>query len=247
MANIQTREITYSAGGVDMNGYLAWDADVTGQRPGVIVVHEWWGCNDYARRRARMLAELGYTGFAVDMYGAGKTAADPDQAGALMNGLLSDLGVVRERFDAALDLLKSHETTDSGRTAAIGYCMGGGIVLHMARYGAGLDAVASFHGALPLGVAAEGEGGEVTARLAVYHGEEDQFIGVDEVAAFKAEVEKTGADCLFVVIPGATHGFTNPIATENGRKYGIPLRYSELADCASWDHMQLVLQSALKP
>lgn len=229
-----------------MNGYLAWDGAVDGERPGVIVVHEWWGCNDYARRRANMLAELGYTGFAVDMYGGGRTAANPDEAGQLMNELLSDLGVVRERFGAALGVLGDHETTDAEKTAAIGYCMGGGIVLHMARYGAKLDAVASFHGALPLAVAPDGEGGDVSARIAVYHGEEDQFVDADAVAAFKAEMEKTGADCLFVLLPEATHGFSNPIATENGRKYGIPLRYSELADRSSWDHMQLVLQSAFR-
>lgn len=244
MANIQSQEVTYSAGGVELNGYMAWDADVSGPRPGVIVVHEWWGCNDYSRRRATMLAELGYTGFAVDMYGAGKTAANPDEAGGLMNGLLADLSIMRDRFNAALGVLRQHDSTDAGKTAAIGYCMGGGIVLHMARYGADLNAVASFHGALPLGVAPAGEGGAVSARLAVYHGEEDQFIDAEAVAAFQTEMGKIGADCLFIMIPGATHGFTNPIATENGRKYGIPLRYNELADSASWNHMQLVLQSA---
>jgi dienelactone hydrolase len=244
MANIQSQEISYSAAGAEMKGYIAWDADIAEPRPGVLVVHEWWGCNDYARRRATMLAELGYTGMAVDMYGDGRAASNPDEAGELMNGLLADLGVVRERFDAALNQLKSHETTDAGRMAAIGYCMGGGIVLHMARYGADLAAVASFHGALPLGVAAEGEGGDVTARIAVYHGEADVFFSEEEVQAFQDEMDNTGADCLFIPLPGATHGFSNPAATANGEKYGLPLRYSELADSASWDHMQLVLQSA---
>ncbi|NNJ64336.1 MAG: dienelactone hydrolase family protein [Xanthomonadales bacterium] len=244
MANIKSQEVTYTAGGASMKGYLAWDADRPGERPGVLVVHEWWGCNDYARRRADMLAELGYTGMAVDMYGDGQTAGNPDDAGGLMNDLLGDLGVVRQRFDAALGVLKQHESTDAGKTAAIGYCMGGGIVLHMARYGSGLKAVASFHGALPLAVAPEGEGADVTARIAVYHGEADVFFSPEEVAAFHAEMDKTGADCLFVTLPGALHGFTNPAATANGEKYGIPLRYNELADSASWSHMQLVLQSA---
>jgi dienelactone hydrolase len=244
MANIQSQQITYQSGGVDLQGYVAWNADQTGPRPGVLVVHEWWGNNDYARRRADMLAELGYTGMAVDMYGGAKTADNPEEAGGLMNGLLSDLSVVRDRFNAALDVLKGHETTDQGKLAAIGYCMGGGIVLHMARYGADLAAVASFHGALPLAVAPEGEGSEVTARIAVYHGEDDQFFSAEEIDSFKAEMRKTGADCLFVTLPGALHGFTNPAATANGEKYGIPLRYSELADSASWDHMRLVLESA---
>ncbi len=244
MANIQSQEISYRAGGVEMRGYVAWNEDLEGQRPGVLVVHEWWGNNDYARRRADMLAELGYTGMAVDLYGGGRTADNPDSAGQLMTDLLSDLEAVRARFDAGLEVLKAHGTTDAGKVAAIGYCMGGGIVLHMARFGADLAAVASFHGALPLGVAPAGEGGSVTARIAVYHGEEDAFVTQEEVEAFKAEMRNTGADCLFVTIPGAMHGFTNPMATMNGEKYSIPLRYNELADCVSWDHMQLVLQSA---
>ena len=243
MSNIQSQEITYSCGETDFNGYIAWNSEQEGPRPGVLVVHEWWGSNEYARRRADMLAELGYTGMAVDMYGGGKTAENPEQAGGLMNELLGDLGAVRARFNAALDVLKDHQTTDAGKMAAIGYCMGGGIVLHMARYGADLAAVASFHGALPLGVAPEGEGGEVSARIAVYHGEADQFFSAEEVDAFKAEMRNTGADCLFVTLPRALHGFTNPMATTNGEKYGIPLRYNELADCVSWDHMRLVLQS----
>ena len=160
-----------------------------------------------------------------------------------MSDLLDDLDGVRTRFEAALDVLKSHQSTDAGKMAAIGYCMGGGIVLHMARYGADLAAVASFHGALPLAIAPEGEGGDVKARMAVYHGEDDVFFSAQEVEAFHSEVTKTGADCLFVTLPGSMHGFTNPMATTNGEKYGFPLRYNELADRSSWDHMQLVLKS----
>ncbi|MBT8052508.1 MAG: dienelactone hydrolase family protein [Gammaproteobacteria bacterium] len=246
MANIQSEQITYSFDGVDMQAYIAWDSDLEGERPGVLVVHEWWGKNAYAQRRADMLANLGYTAMALDMYGGGKTAENPDQAGELMNGLLADLGTVRERFNAALKALRAHGTADAAKTAAIGYCMGGGIVLHMARYGADLKAVASFHGALPLGVAAEGEGGKVTARVAVYHGEDDVLIPDEAVTSFRAEMEKTGADCLFVPLPTALHGFSNPAATTNGEKYGLPLRYDERADHASWNHMQLVLQSAFQ-
>jgi dienelactone hydrolase len=183
---------------------------------------------------------------ALDMYGGGKTAADPDEAGKLMNGLLGDLETLRDRFNAALAAMQAHETVDAGRSAAIGYCMGGGIVLHMARYGADLKAVGSFHGALPLGVAAEGEGGEVTARVAVYHGEDDVLIPGEAVDAFRAEMKKTGADCLGVPLPTALHGFSNPAATGNGEKYGLPLRYDERADAASWNHFQLVLESAFK-
>ena len=244
MSNIQTDKMTYSFDGTQMNGFAAWDASVEGRRPLVLVVHEWWGCNDYARRRAMMLAELGYLGIAVDLYGKGQTAANPDEAGGLMNALLADTEVLRGRFAAALEKARSLEVADSAKTAAIGYCMGGGVVLHMARYGMDLAAVASFHGALPLALAPEGEGAAVTARMAVYHGEADEFITAEDVSAFLGEVEKTRADCLFVLMPGCTHGFTNPEASIRGEKYGLPLRYDERADRSSWDHMQLVLESA---
>jgi dienelactone hydrolase len=246
MADIQSQEITYGANGVEMKGYIAWDASIGEKRPGILIVHEWWGNNDYTRRRADMLAALGYTALAVDMYGQGVTADHPDDAGALMNGLLEDLSLVRERFNAALGEIRAHDSVDAGNIAAIGYCMGGGIVLHMARYGADLKGVASFHGSLPLGIAAPGEGEEVSARIAVYHGGDDVFVPNEAISAFNAEMQSTGADCLFITIPGAVHGFTNPAATDRGKKFGIPLCYSELADRCSWDHMQLFLQSAFK-
>lgn len=229
-----------------MKGFLAWDGDRKGERPGVLVVPEFWGLNDYARTRAEMLAELGYTALAVDMYGEGKIAADSAEAVALMNDLLADLPQCRARCSAALDLLKNHESVDASRTGAIGYCMGGGIVLHMARYGLDVDVVASFHGSLPLGIAAAGEGAEVTARIGVYHGEADSFFTPEVIAAFKAEMEKTGADCQFISLPGALHGFSNPEATARGEKFGLPLKYNELADTCSWAHMRLLLQSVFK-
>lgn len=243
MSSIQTREVTYRHGGVEMTGSAAWDADTDGPRPVVLVVHEWWGCNDYARRRAAMLAELGYAGFAVDLYGGGVNAANPEEAGELMNALLADRETLRGRFHAALDAACALDVSNPGKTAAIGYCMGGGVVLHMARTGTDLAAVASFHGALPLAIAQEGEDAEVTARMAVYHGEADEFITADDARAFLEEVGKAKADCVFVLMPGATHGFTNPEASVRGEKYGLPLRYSELADRSSWDHMRLVLET----
>jgi len=244
MANIESRKVRYTTDGIEMVGYLAWDADLEGPRPGVIVVHEWWGANDYVQRRADRLAELGYAGFAIDLYGEGRIAADPDEAGTLMNGLTNDLPTLRARFRAALDRLRADPVADGSRTAAIGYCMGGGIVLHMACHGAALNAVASFHGALPLATAGLESVARPTARLAVYHGEADEFVTMDDAQAFRAALEDVGADLLFVLLPGATHGFTNPLATERGEKFGLPLRYSALADSASWDHMQLVLREA---
>lgn len=246
MAEIRTEEVSYSAGDVNLKGYVAWDDAVEGERPGVLVVHEWWGHNDYPRRRAEMLAELGYTGFALDMYGDGRTAAHPEDAQAFMQEVVGNLETGRARFNAALEQLKSHPTVDSGHIAAIGYCMGGGIVLHMARYGADLDAVASFHGSLPLAVAPEGEGAPVTARVVAYNGETDPFVPPDAIEAFKREMEEAGADYQFINLPGALHGFSNPDATANGEKFDLPLRYDALADESSWAHLRLLLQSVFQ-
>jgi len=240
MAKIQTEEVTYSGGGVEMKGYLAWDADQDSPRPGIIVVHEWWGNNEYAHRRARMLAELGYTALAIDMYGDGKTADHPDNAAAFMNEVLQNMDAMRARFEAGLELLKKQPTVDPDKTGAIGYCFGGGVVLHMARMGADLDVVASFHGSLGLAQAPGVE--KMHTRVVAYNGEADKFIPAEQVAAFKAEMEKAGADYQLIQMPGVLHGFTNPKATENGEKYGLPLRYSALADEASWAHMRLLFE-----
>jgi dienelactone hydrolase len=244
MAEIVTQEIAYNAGDTEMIGFLAWDDAIEGPRPGVLVVHEWWGQNDYSRRRAQMLAELGYTALALDMYGDGKSADHPDGAGAFMRESLANLPQARERFNMALELLRAQPTVDPGNIAAIGYCYGGGVVLHMARYGADLKAVASFHGSLGLGIAPDGEGGEVTARIAVYNGEDDPLVSADEVAALAAELETAGADFQIINFPGAVHSFTNPGADQKAEQFGMPLGYNALADESSWDHMQLVFAKA---
>ena len=202
MKDIQTSDIQYEHRGLQMVGSAAWDAASEERRPVVLVVHEWWGRNDYAKRRAAMLAELGYLGFAVDLYGGGRTAASPDEAGELMNALLGDRAALRGRFHVALEAARALDQADPDKAAAIGYCMGGGVVLHMARTGSELAAVASFHGALPLAIAQPGEEAEVGARMAVYHGEADEFVTADDVAAFLREIEAAGADCLFVALPG---------------------------------------------
>lgn len=241
-AEIRTEEVTYSGGGVEMKGLLAWDDSIKGKRPGILVVHEWWGHNEYPRKRAKMLAELGYTALALDLYGDGKTADHPDSATAFMNAVLKDMEAGRARFEAAHEVLKGHATVDPGKTGAIGYCFGGGVVLHMARMGSDLKAVASFHGSLPLASAPGVE--QMHTRVVAYNGEADPFIPTEAIEAFKAEMEKAGAHYDFIQLPGAVHGFSNPAATANGEKFGLPLRYSPLADEASWAHMQLVFEQA---
>ena len=236
MTDIRTEEVTYTAGGATCAGHLAYDGSTEGSRPGVLVVHEWWGLNDYIRGRARMLAELGYTAFAVDMYGDGQIADDPEGAGALMNAVLGDMESGTARIRAAFDVLAGHPATDSGRIAAIGYCFGGAMVLHGARIGMDLRGVVSFHGAL--GSFHRPDRGSVKAKVLVCHGAADVLVPDEEIAAFKQEMTDAGADFRFVAYEGALHGFTNPGATANGEKYGLPLAYDEAIDRRSWDDMK---------
>lgn len=241
MVDIHTEEITYSGDGVEMKGYIAWDSNKGGPRPGVLVAHEWWGCNEYAQKRARMLAELGYTGMALDLYGDGVTAANPDEAAVLMNARTDDMAGTRVRFEAALEALKLHPGVDENRTGAIGYCFGGGVVTHMARVGVPLNVTGSFHGSI--GLAAVDGPDQIDCRILVYNGEADVLIGADQIAGFKAAMEKAGAHYDFIQLPGALHGFSNPMATTNGEKYGLPLAYNALADESSWAHLCLTMEN----
>jgi dienelactone hydrolase len=239
---IRTEEVEYSAGDVTMKGFLAWDENQPGPRPGVLVVHEWWGLNDYARSRARQLAELGYTALALDMYGNGQQAEHPEDATKFSSAVMSDLPAAEARFEAARSLLAAHPAVDGSRIGAIGYCFGGGVVLHMARVGADLKAVASFHGALAS--MHTPEPGTVKAKILVAHGAADPFVPAEQVEAFKAEMDAAGADYRFVAYEGATHSFTNPGATAVGEKFNLPLAYDEAADRQSWQAMQELFDDA---
>jgi dienelactone hydrolase len=236
MAEVKGKEISYTAKGVTMKGYIAYDDAVKGRRPGVLVVHEWWGLNDYARRRARMLAELGYTALAVDMYGNGKQATHPDDAGKFAAEVSKNLDLERARFQAALRVLKKQRTVDPDRIAAVGYCFGGGVVLAMAREGPPLLGVASFHGSL--GTDAPAQPGKVKAKIIVFTGADDPMAPPALVDKFKAEMDKAGADYKVVSFPGAKHSFTNPDADEYGKKFNLPLAYNAAADKESWDQLK---------
>lgn len=239
-SDIHSEQVQYRANGVTLNGYLAWDANQPTSRPGVMVVHEWWGQTDYIRARARMLAELGYTGFAVDMYGNGKTAANPTEAGKLMTEVLDNMNEGYARFTAAREQLEAHPGTDPTRTAAIGYCFGGAVVLEMARRGLDLKGVASFHGNLATQRPAKPD--TIKARILVLHGADDVLIPQEQVDAFKTEMRTARAQMTFIGYPGALHGFTNPAATENGKKYGLPLAYNEAVDKKSWNELRTFLK-----
>ena len=239
-ASIKTQEVSYSVGNTTMKGFLAWDDATPAKRPGILVVHEWWGLNDYARSRAKQLAELGYTAFAVDMYGDGKAAEHPKDAGALAASVMKDPQVALARLQAALDVLKSQPTVDPEKIAAIGYCMGGAIVLNAVRQGMDLDAVASFHGSLGGLMPIKGP---MKAKILVCHGAADSFNPPEKVAAFKEEMTGAKADFEFIAYPGAKHGFTNPAADELGKKFQLDIAYNADADTNSWKELQKLLQA----
>ncbi|HEX9618600.1 MAG TPA: dienelactone hydrolase family protein [Polyangiaceae bacterium] len=240
-AAIDGREVTYSADGVTMKGYVASDPSVKGKRPGILIVHEWWGHNEYVRRRARMLAKLGYVALAVDMYGDGKQAAHPDDAKKFAMAVFGNMDGAVKRFEAARKLLGEQQQTDPEKIAAVGYCFGGGIVLTMARRGVELDGVASFHGSLS--TQAPARKGAIKAKLLILHGAEDKLVPADQVEAFKSEMKNAGADMKFVAYPGAKHAFTNPDATAAGEKFKLPVAYNETADKQSWAELEQFLET----
>ena len=233
--NLKEETVTYTARGVTMNGYVVYDATKEGKRPGVLVVHEWWGLNDYPKMRARKLAELGYIAMAVDMYGNGKTADNPDDAGKMAGPFYQDPQMAKARFDTALNKFKSYSQVDTNNLAAIGYCFGGGIVLNMARLGENLNGVVSFHGSL---VGTPADKNLLKAKILVCHGAADQFVKPEEVARFKKQMDSIGADYTFKQYPNASHAFTNPNATPVGQKFKIPIAYNGAADSASWSDMK---------
>jgi len=234
------KSVDYTSQGVTFKGYLAYDENLKGKRPGVLVVHEWWGLNDYARKRAQMLAELGYTALAVDMYGDGKTAMHPDDAGKFSSELMKNFDVVKARFLTAMDFLKQQPTVDPARLAAIGYCFGGGVVLNMARQGADLKGVASFHGSL--NAVKPAEPGMVKAKVLVLHGADDKFIKPEQIEAFKKEMSEAKVDYTFISYPDAVHSFTSPDADALGKKFNMSIAYNADADQKSWDELKLFLK-----
>lgn len=243
-AAVQGREVTYSANGTTLKGYVAWDDAIKGKRPGILVVHEWWGHNEYARKRARMLAEHGYTALALDMYGDGKQAHHPNDAQKFYSEVMNNAALAKARFDAAFELLKKENSVDAANIAAIGYCFGGSVALNMARIGEPLKAVLSFHGGL--GTDRPAEPGKVQARIASFTGEDDPMIPATQVAAFRQEMDKAGVNYKAVTYPGAKHAFTNPEADKYGKEFNMPLAYNAAADKASWDEGLAFLADAFK-
>ena len=233
---IVTEALNYSAAGTALHGHLAYDETASGERPGVLLINEWWGLNDYMRQRAAQIAELGYAALAIDMYGAGQIGSNPDEAGALMTAVLEDMKTGTARLQGAFEALAGHALVDSQRIAAMGYCFGGAMSLHMARIGMPIKAAVSFHGAL--GSFHKPSAGEVKAKILVCHGAADSLVPDEDVENFHAEMRDAQADVEFVAYEGALHGFTSREASANGEKYGLPLAYDEAADRESWSAMK---------
>jgi dienelactone hydrolase len=236
-AKMVTKTVEYQQNGIFCKGYLAYDDAFTGKRPGVLVVHEWWGLNDFARKRAEELAGLGYVALAADMYGRGRTTADREEAAKLAGALRDQPSLMRARAQAALATLAAQPQVDPRRLAAIGFCFGGTAVLELAYSAADLRGVVSFHGGLPL--PQPGEGKNIKARVLILHGADDPFVKPAEIAAFEEAMRQAGADWQMVLYGGAVHSFTNPEAS----KAGVPgVAYEPRAAARSFRHMQLFFQ-----
>ena len=228
-AKVITRRVAYTDGKVALEGLLAYDDATQAMRPAILVVHEWWGLNDYVRQRAEKLAALGYVAFAVDMYGKGKVTNHPKQAGEWSKQVTANTALWQQRALAGLEVLKKQPQTDPRRMAAIGYCFGGGTVQQLVYAGAPLKGVASFHGSLQTPPA--DLGGRKRAKMLICHGGADQFAKPEQVQAYLTAMAQSGLDYQFIIYGGAKHGFSNPGAD----KYNIPaLGYSASADRRSW-------------
>lgn len=238
-AEVKMDPVEYKAGDTTLKGFVVYDDAASGKRPGVIVVHEWWGINEYPKERARMLAKAGYVAFVADMYGDGKSTEHPEKAGEWAGALSANREVAKARFMAAYDLVKKDTRVDAERVAAVGYCMGGSVVLRMAFDGVDLDGVASFHG----GLFPEPAAGAVKASILVCHGAADGFMPEEVVHVFQQNLAASGADYQFVLYGGAKHAFTNPGASQRGID---GLEYNAVADRRSWAALLAFLGDVLK-
>ena len=234
MPKIKTEEISYKSDTVSINSFLAYDESFADKRPVVLVLPEWWGINDYTRGRAKQLAELGYLAIAIDIYGNGRTAGDPGTAMKMSGPFYQNPQLAKDRIDATISQLKNYPQADPEKIAAIGYCFGGAVVLNTARMGENFKGVVSFHGGL-VGTPARKD--LLKAKILVCHGDDDKFVLPAEVTQFKKQMDSIGADYTFKSYPGATHAFTNPEATANGKKFNLPIAYNAAADTASWKEM----------
>ncbi len=238
--DIREEEVTYTSGNTSLKGYIYYNAADSTKRPIVLVAPEWWGLTEYPKMRARLLAGMGYLAMAIDIYGEGKTAEDPDTAGKAATPFYQNPKEAKARIDAALAKARTYAQADTSKTAAIGYCFGGTIVLNAAKLGSDFDGIVSFHGGLE-GVAPNKD--LLKANMLICHGGADSFVPESQVVAFRKGLDSIGASYTFKTYPNATHAFTNPDADKKAEKFGMPIRYNAAADTASWEDMKAFLQT----
>ena len=239
-------ETSYSSDSTTLKGYFAASEDMEGKRPGILVIHEWWGHNAHSREKADQLAELGYVAFALDMYGDGQNTTHPENAQTFMMSVVSNMDVAKARFESALELLKSHPNVDPEKIGVIGFCFGGTMGLTMASAGYDIDAVAAFHSGLGLPIMPD-SAGVVKAKILVANGADDPMISSQQVEDFKAVMDGAGVDYKYVSYEGAVHGFTNKAADEIASEHEMlsgALAYDAAADSASWEEMKLLFSRA---
>lgn len=240
---IKEEPVTYTDNGITLHGFVAYDSNSHQQRPAVVIVHEWWGLNDYSKYRARELARLGYIAMALDLYGDGKTADNPDSAMKFALPFYQNPSLAQSRVEAGIRTICENPLTDTGKIAAIGYCFGGAMVLNVARLGSNLKGVVSFHGDL---IGAPPRKDLLHAKILVCNGEADTYISKPDIALFKKQMDSIGADYTFTDYPGAIHSFTNPNSTKMGEKFKLAIAYQPAADTASWKDMQAFFKRVLK-
>ena len=239
-AKVVTKTIAYEQGGQKLEGYLAYDDAKSGPRPGVLVIHEWWGLNDYTKSRARQLAEMGYVAFAADMFGAGKVTRDPKQAQEWY-AMVADGKLMAPRSKAGLDVLRQQPQTDKSKLAAIGFCFGGSTVLQLAYSGEPLNATVTFHGGLM--PPSDAQLASIKSPILILHGAEDNFIKPETIDQVRASLDKGKVDWYMVTYANAVHAFSNPDADS----FKLPgIGYNEKAARRSWDEMQRFFKEQLK-
>lgn len=240
-AAVKSMPIEYKHGKQVLEGYLAFDDESESQRPGVLVVHEWWGINDFVKNRTEELAKMGYVAFAVDMYGKGVRATGPKEAGRLAGIYKGDRALMRARAARGLEILKSHKFTDKTRTAAIGFCFGGTTALELARSGADVRGVVSFHGGLDTPTPDDAK--NIKGKVLALHGGDDPYVPEEDVKKFQDEMRKANVDWQFVAYGGAVHSFTNPDAGTDNAKGAA---YNEKAATRGWKAMRVFFDEIFK-
>ena len=246
-ANAEIKEVpvTYSDGTTTMKGFVVYDDASTAKRPGIIMVHEWWGITPHIHNEAKKYAAQGYTAFIADMYGDAKTADNPKDAGALSGGVMKDPKAMESRFNAAKAELAKQATVNPDRIGAVGYCFGGAVVINMARTGADLKAVAGFHASLGLNTPAPAAG-TIKAKILILNGADDPFVKREQYDTLKKELDAAKANYQVIEYPGAVHAFTNPEATALGEKFKLPLKYDAKADQESKAEAAKMFAATLK-